>query len=167
MKQLFRLIASDIRADRRNPKGLLICVLYRFAHSTLYYPTFLRPIRLLIVAIYKLLTEYILGTEIHWRAQIGPGLRVYHGYGLVVHSNAKIGANCTLRQGVTLGSKDEHGFNTPVIGDDVNIGVSAILIGNISIGDSVIIGAGTVVISDVPANAIVVGNPGKVIRREI
>lgn len=118
------------------------------------------------MALYKFVTEYVLGSEIHWRAEIGPGLRIYHGYGLVVHSNAKIGANCTLRQGVTLGSKDEDGIETPIIGNDVNIGASALIIGSLSIGDGAKIGAGAVIVSDVPAMASAVGNPAKVIYRD-
>lgn len=159
----YALICSDVRADKRNPKGLLICILYRITHSVLHWPNILKPLGFLLVFLYKFITEYILGTEIHWRARIGPGLRVYHGYGLVVHSNSSIGSNCILRQGVTIGAKDALGKLTPVIGDGVNIGVNALIIGAHRIGDRAVIGAGAVVVSDVPADGTVVGNPGRLL----
>ena len=157
------LIRSDIKADPRNPKGLLVCTLYRVAHSVTRWPKWLLPLGYVGVAVYKAITEYVLGTEIHWRATIGPGLRVYHGYGLVVHSNSVIGRNCTLRHGVTIGAKDAEGLLVPVIGDDVEVGVGALVIGAHTIGDGARIGAGTVVVSDVPAGATVVGNPGRIL----
>ncbi len=161
---VFGLMRSDMRACRRNPKGMLLCVIYRVAHSVVGWPGLLRPVGWLVVGLYKFVTEYVLGTEIHWRASIGPGLRIYHGYGLVVHSNAVLGAGCTLRQGVTIGSKDEEGQLTPVIGNKVNIGASALIIGSYRVGDGAQIGAGAVVVCDVPAGAVVVGNPGRVLR---
>lgn len=157
------LLRSDFRADRRNPKGLLLCGLYRITHAVLGWPKWVMPLGYILVLFYKLITEYVLCTEIHWRARIGPGLRIYHGYGLVVHSNAVIGANCVLRQGVTIGAKDEAGLLVPEIGDDVEIGVSALIIGAHRIGDGARVGAGTVVVGDVPAQGMVVGNPGRVL----
>ncbi len=122
------------------------------------------PVGLVIVGLYKLLTEYILGSEIHWRARIGPGLCIYHGYGLVVHSNAVIGSFCTLRHGVTVGSKMVDGVLTaPTVGNHVDVGTGALIIGGYTIGDGARIGAGAVVVSSVPAGAIVVGNPGRIL----
>lgn len=161
----FGLIMSDIKADRRNPKGLLLCTLYRIAHSVTGWPKPLLPFGYVLVLLYKLVTEYVLGTEIHWRTRIGPGLRIYHGYGLVVHSNVIIGSNCVLRHGVTIGSKDSAGTLVPVLGDDVEVGVSALIIGPYRIGNGAKVGAGTVVLGDVPDGCVVVGNPGRVINR--
>jgi serine acetyltransferase len=140
----YALICSDVRADKRNPKGLLICILYRITHSVLHWPNILKPFGFLFF-LYKFITEYILGAEIHWRARIGHGLRVCHGYGLVVHSNSYIGSNCILRQGVTIGAKDALGKLTPVI------------------GDGPVIGARAVVISDVPIGEALVGNSGRLL----
>lgn len=76
-----------------------------------------------------------------------------------------MGVGCTFRQLTTLGVKsaNRHG-EKPIIGNYVDFGVNVICIGNITIGDNAIIAAGAVVVKDVPANAIVAGNPAKIIK---
>lgn len=160
----FQMLQSDVRANDRNPKGLMIVVLYRLANCCTRAPYVFKPIALLYVAFYKFVTEYVIGSEIHWRATIGPGLAVYHGYGLVVHSDARIGQNVILRHGITIGAKSSHIVRAPTIGNDVDIGSSAIIIGDVTIGDGAVIGAGAVVTKDVPPGGIAVGNPAKVIK---
>ena len=155
---------SDILADPRNPKGVTLCVLYRIAHGTSYWPKWAFVPRVIIVVCYKFLTEYILGTEIHWRAKIGPSLRIYHGYGLVVHSAAVLGQDCVLRHGVTIGSKVKNEvLSSPILGNSIDVGTGAIIIGGIYVGDGARLGAGSVVLHDVPPGATVVGNPGRIV----
>ncbi|MGP1719097.1 serine acetyltransferase [Shewanella frigidimarina] len=95
-------------------------------------------------------------------ACIGPGLRIWHLGQVFINPNTIIGKNCTLRHGVTIGSKDDSQLS-PVIGDNVDFGVSSIAIGNINIGSNVTIGALTLVRNDVPDNSTIVGVPGRVI----
>jgi serine O-acetyltransferase len=105
------------------------------------------------------------GIEIHPAAQIGEGLFIDHGMGVVIGETAEIGANVTMYQGVTLGGT---GFATgkrhPTVQDNVTIGSGAKLLGPITIGHGAKIGANTVVIHDVPPNSTVVGNPGHPVR---
>jgi serine O-acetyltransferase len=105
--------------------------------------------------------------EIHPAAQIGEGLFIDHGAGVVIGETAQIGANVTLYQGVTLGGT---GFATgkrhPTIEDNVTIGSGAKLLGPIRVGHGAKVGANTVVINDVPPNTTVVGNPGHPVRVE-
>jgi serine O-acetyltransferase len=107
------------------------------------------------------------GIEIHPAAQIGPGLFVDHGMGVVIGETAKLGADVTIYQGVTLGGT---GFATgkrhPTVQDNVTIGSGAKLLGPIVVGHGSKIGANTVVIHDVPPNSTVVGNPGHPVRVE-
>ena len=107
------------------------------------------------------------GVEIHPAAEIGPGLFVDHGMGVVIGETAKLGANVTIYQGVTLGGT---GFATgkrhPTVEDNVTIGSGAKLLGPIVVGHGSKIGANTVVIHDVPPNSTVVGNPGHPVRIE-
>jgi serine acetyltransferase len=141
---------------------LLAC--YRVAHSTLYWPWLLRPLDLAYVALYKVIGELIVGTEIHWRCEIGPRARLYHGYGLVVHARARIGSDVVLRQGVTIGVKhtvDE--VEAPVIGNSVDIGANALILGDTSVGDGALIGAGAVVVGDVPRDAVIPGDAARVV----
>jgi serine O-acetyltransferase len=107
------------------------------------------------------------GIEIHPAAEIGPGLFIDHGMGVVIGETAQLGANVTIYQGVTLGGT---GFATgkrhPTVEDNVTIGSGAKLLGPIRVGHGSKIGANTVVIHDVPPNCTVVGNPGHPVRVE-
>ena len=94
----------------------------------------------------------------------GGGIYYEHAFG--THIAAKsIGKGCTFRQFTTIGvkSKKRH-EEKPTIGRNVDFGVGVICIGDIHIGDNAIIAAGSVVVKDVPANAIVAGNPARIIK---
>ena len=109
----------------------------------------------------------VTGIEIHPAAQIGDGLFVDHGSGVVIGETAEIGENVTIYQGVTLGGT---GFSTgkrhPTVEDNVTIGAGAHLLGPITVGHGAKVGAGAVVIHDVPPHSTVVGNPGHPVRVE-
>ena len=110
-------------------------------------------------------TRTLTGIEIHPAAQIGRGLFIDHGMGVVIGETAEVGEDVTLYQGVTLGGT---GFATgkrhPTVEANVTIGSGAKLLGPITVGHGAKIGANTVVIHDVPANSTVVGNPGRPVR---
>jgi serine O-acetyltransferase len=106
------------------------------------------------------------GIEIHPAAQIGRGLFIDHGMGVVIGETAVIGNDVTLYQGVTLGGTGkEKGKRHPTIGDGVVIGAGARVLGDIRIGDHSRIGAGSVVLRDVPDHSTIVGVPGHIILR--
>jgi serine O-acetyltransferase len=109
--------------------------------------------------------ETLTGISIPKSVEVGPGLRIYHFGNVFVHANAKIGANCTLRQGVTIGNRQEGG-PVPVLGDDVDVGAYAQLLGGVRIGNGAKIGAMSVVLCDVPPGATAVGIPARVIERD-
>jgi serine O-acetyltransferase len=113
------------------------------------------------------ISRSITGIEIHPAAEIGCGLFIDHGMGVVIGETAEIGDNVTLYQGVTLGGT---GFATgkrhPTVQDNVTIGSGAKLLGPITVGHGSKIGANSVVIHDVPPNSTVVGNPGHPVRVE-
>jgi putative colanic acid biosynthesis acetyltransferase WcaB len=161
----WQLVKSDLKVNKSNWKGFLLLLLYRLAHAHLTAPIYARPFSFLYLIFYKVFTELFVGTEIHWRCEIGPGARVFHGFGLVIHSATKIGSNVVLRNGTTIGIKSTDGdISAPRIGDYVDIGASAILLGGITIGHHAVIGAGAVVVKSIPEGAVVVGNPGRIIR---
>ncbi len=110
------------------------------------------------------LSRFITGIEIHPGAEIGEGLFIDHGMGVVIGETSDIGDNVTLYQGVTLGGTSlQRTKRHPTLGNNVVVGVGAKLIGNITIGEGAKIGAGSVVITSVPAHATVVGVPGRVV----
>jgi len=94
------------------------------------------------------------GADFSPTAQIGPGLEVFHGIGIVVGKTARLGNNIWLCQGVSIG---HSGSGTcPVLHNNVKIFAGAAVIGEIEIGENAVIGANTVVIKSVPANAMVI-----------
>ncbi len=121
--------------------------------------------RSLLTKIYWLrfrIVETMTGISLPKEAQIGPGLRIYHFSGIFVHSGATLGANCTLRQGVTIGNRVNSG-PVPVVEDDVDFGAYAQVLGGVRIGKGAKIGAMSVVLCDVPAGATAVGIPARII----
>ncbi len=110
------------------------------------------------------LTRFFTGIEIHPGAKIGEGFFIDHGMGVVIGETAEIGNNVTIYQGVTLGGTSrQRAKRHPTLGNNVVVGVGAQLIGAITIGDNTKVGAGSVVVNSVPANATVVGVPGRVV----
>jgi serine O-acetyltransferase len=110
------------------------------------------------------ISRFLTGIEIHPGATIGEGFFIDHGMGVVIGETTVIGDNVTLYQGVTLGgTSHRRAKRHPTLGDNVVVGVGAQLIGDITIGENTKVGAGSVVVSSVPANATVVGVPGRVV----
>jgi serine O-acetyltransferase len=110
------------------------------------------------------ISRFLTGIEIHPGATIGEGFFIDHGMGVVIGETSVIGDNVTLYQGVTLGgTSHRRAKRHPTLGDNVVVGVGAQLIGDITIGDNTKVGAGSVVVSSAPANATVVGVPGRVV----
>jgi len=162
----FRII-FDRDPAARNPLEVLVCYpglhalwSHRFAHGL--HRLKLPVIPRLISHIARLLT----GIEIHPGAQIGKGVFIDHGMGVVIGETAIVGDYALIYQGVTLGGTGkESGKRHPTLGENVVVGAGAKVLGNLTIGDDVRIGAGSVVLRDVPANCTVVGIPGRVVYR--
>lgn len=127
--------------------GYQAVVLHRIAHA------FRRRGIPFLGPFFHRLSIFLTGVDISPVAVIGPGLRISHGVGLVIGAHARIGADCLLMHGVTLGAptvdRIEH---MPRLGDGVVVGAGACLIGDIEIGDRVLVGVNTVVTRDVPAD---------------
>lgn len=106
------------------------------------------------------------GIEIHPGAQIGKGLFIDHGSGVIIGETAIIGDNVTLYQGVTLGGTGkETGKRHPTLKNNVMVSAGAKILGSFTIGENSKIGAGSVVLEEVPPNCTVVGVPGRVVRK--
>ncbi len=114
------------------------------------------------------LAKIISGIEIHPGARIGKGFFIDHGAGVVIGETSEIGENVLLYQGVTLGGTGkEKGKRHPTLGSNIVVGAGAKVLGAITIGDNVKIGANSVVLHSVPGNSIVVGVPGRVIKKKV
>lgn len=159
---LWRLILCDWRANPRNPKAKFVLTLFRCAHSARGSGTRPRVVSLPIGIVYRLVVDWVMGIELPWKTSVGPGLRLDHGFGLVVNDAVVIGSNVVLRHGVTLGRRSEID-DCPRLEDGVDIGAGAIVMGRIVLGTDAVVGAGAVVMIDVPAGCSIVGNPGRLI----
>lgn len=88
---------------------------------------------------------------------------MFHPFATIINAK-EIGNNLTIRNGTTIGNIHNNNNLRPIIGRNVEIGANVSIIGNIHIGNNVVIGAGAVINKDVPDNAVVVGNPFRIIR---
>lgn len=105
--------------------------------------------------------ELLIGVSLPVGAKIGPGIRIWHFGGIFINSHAIIGKNCTLRHGVTIGSRYSTD-DAPVISDEVQIGAYAQILGSIRIGRGSTIGAMSVVLNNLPDYCIAAGIPARV-----
>ncbi|MBZ0157291.1 MAG: cysteine--tRNA ligase [Alphaproteobacteria bacterium] len=121
-----------------------------------------------IPRLFSHITRFFTGIEIHPGAEIGPGFFIDHGMGVVIGETTEIGEDCLLYQGVTLGGTGKDvGKRHPTLGNNVVVGTGAKILGPIRIGDYVKIGANSVVLKPAPDYSIVVGIPGRIIKKKI
>lgn len=107
---------------------------------------------------------YKFGIGIPYNIDIASGFFIGHFCDIFVNSNAIIGKNCNLSQGVTIGKSNRGGNQgSAIIGDNVYIAPGVKIVGHVNIGNNVAIGANCVVTKDIPDNAVVVGIPAKII----
>lgn len=112
------------------------------------------------------INRFLTGIEIHPAAEVGRGVFIDHGMGVVIGETAVIGDECLLYKGVVLGGTTmEKAKRHPNLGKKVVVGSNACILGNITVGDYARIGSGSVVTKDVPPHATVVGVPGRMIKQ--
>ena len=144
-------------------KGKLVVKAFRIAYRLRTGNQLVRILGLPYLICYRVFIEWFMGVEIPPLTRVGAGLAVHHGQGLVINNKSVIGSGCTLRHGVTIGSKGDDDA-CPVLKDGVDVGANAIILGRVTIGEGAIIGAGAVVTKDVVAGAVMVGNPARNIK---
>lgn len=159
---MFDNIRSDFSAHGRQwgAQGFWAMLVYRFGRwRYCIKPALLRK---LLSAIYKILyklVQILTGIELPCEVPLGRGFVIEHSGGIVISGYARFGNNCRIRNGVVIGLARIEEPGAPQLGDDVDVGAGAKLLGNIRIGNHVRIGANAVVICDVPDNSIAVGVP--------
>lgn len=152
------VLTEDLRANGGDPKAKSLLTSFRLAQTAISLVRGARIPSILVSIAYRFWTEMMLGVELPLKTRVGPGLQVFHGIGLVVNEDVRIGRGVRLRNGVVIG-KTSPGTVAPVLEDDVDVGAGAIIIGPVTIGRGAVIGAGSVVVKNVAPGVTVAGNP--------
>lgn len=162
---MFDNIRSDLRTYEGDfaAQGFWAMVTYRFGRWR--YGIKRRWLRMPFSLLYKILykaTQVMTGIELPCEVEVGKNFRIDHFGDIIISGYAKFGDNCIVRNGVTVGLKNIAEPAAPKIGNDVDIGAGAKILGAIAIGNNVTIGANAVVIKDIPDNCLAVGVPAKI-----
>jgi serine O-acetyltransferase len=128
-------------------------------------PRWLRVPFSLLYKILKPICEILTGIELPCETVVGLRFRIDHFGGIIISGDAVFGDDCVIRNGVTVGLRHTGIRGAPIIGNRVDIGAGAKILGPIHVGDDVAIGANAVVLKDVPANSIAVGVPARILPR--
>lgn len=169
MMKIIDYIVQDYSVNRNSPKIFISLIMFRIAQ--IIYKNKgggIWWLGLPFLVLYRIIVEWLFCIELRPKTKVGKGLKIEHGFGLVVNDNAILGDYVHLRHCVTIGCvKNQDGSQgpSPIIGNNVEVGANSVVIGGIVVGNSAKIGAGAVVVKDVLPDSVVVGNPMRVIKR--
>jgi serine O-acetyltransferase len=159
---MFENIRADLRSHggRWGAQGFWVMVVYRFGRWRYgVRPAILRRFFSLIYRVLFKLVQIVTGIELPCEVSVGRGFVIDHFGGIIISGYARFGEGCRVRNGVVVGLRHVDDARAPSIGNNVDIGAGAKLLGPIRIGDNVQIGANAVVLCDVPDGSIAVGVP--------
>ncbi len=164
----FALLREDLRTHEGNlfEQGFWAVAVHRFGNWRMG----VRPklIRVPLTMLYRFLNKWVewtCGISLPYTVGLGRRVRIWHHGGMVLHARA-IGDDVQIRQNTTFGvARTDRLHDLPTIGDRVDIGCGACLLGNITLGDDSKIGANAVVLIDVPPGATAVGVPARILPR--
>ncbi|TYC51811.1 transferase [Zoogloea oleivorans] len=164
---LFRLVWEDLQTHRWDPlsQGFWALLSHRVGNacSDIRVPVF----AILFRVLFRLSTrfvEWFCGITILHSTRIGRRVRIWHHSGIVINAEV-VGDDVVIRQNTTIGEIVGK-VGRPVIGDGVDIGCGAVILGPVCIGRNAFIGANAVVLSNVPDDAVAVGVPARVIAKK-
>jgi serine O-acetyltransferase len=166
---LFENLREDWHTHGRmlSRQGFWAMTVYRFGRWR--YTIRWRSLRMPFSFLYKVLkviSEILTGIDLPCEVTLGRRFRIDHFGGIIISGDAVFGDDCIIRNGVTVGLKHTGRRGSPILGNRVDIGAGAKILGSIQIGNDVIIGANAVVLTDVPPNSLAVGIPARVLPRK-
>lgn len=159
------LIAEDYRIHGRDwfSEGFWALFWHRVGNWRMGLPKLVRPP---VTLLYRMMFRWVsrsTGIYLPYTVRVGRRVRMEHFGGMILVAQW-IGDDVTIRQNTTFGiARLDALQDRPVIGDRVEIGAGAVVLGAIRVGDDAVIGANAVVRRDVAAGTIVGGVPAKVI----
>jgi serine O-acetyltransferase len=149
-------------------QGLWVMAVYRFGRWRygIRHPIVRAPISFVYKLSFKFM-QIVTGIELPCEVSVGRRLRIDHFGGVIVSGDVTIGDDVVIRNGVTIGLRRTGVRGSPKIGNRVDIGAGAKILGPITIGDDSTIGANAVVLEDVPPNSSAIGIPARTIPRRL
>src|ERR1700676_4053300 len=162
---MFKNVREDLRAYKGNwgAQGFWVMIVYRYGRWRYNVrPAVVRKLCSLFYHVLYKIVQILTGIELPCEVVVGRNFVIDHFGGIIISGYAKFGNNCRIRCGVVVGLRHIEEKIAPIIGDNVDIGAGAKLLGPIKIGNNVLIGANAVVLCDVPDNSIAVGVPAVV-----
>jgi serine O-acetyltransferase len=167
---MFDQIRSDWHTHNHDwsRHGFWALAVYRFGNWRYTIPS--RALRMPFSFAYKLLkflADGFCGIELPCEVVLGVRFVIEHVGAIVISGDAVFGDDCIIRNGVTVGLRHRLQRGSPRLGNRVDIGAGAKLLGPITIGSDVTIGANAVVLSDVPDNCVAVGIPARILPRKL
>jgi serine O-acetyltransferase len=164
---MLKLILEDLKTQREGllAQGFWALAVYRFSNARHRHKIpIIGFIWAMIGRVLGKFVEILTGITIPDYATIGRRLTIEHCGGIVLHGETVIGDDCVIRQGVTIGNRySNRPMEAPVLGNGVEIGAGAKVLGAIRLGDGAAVGANAVVLTDVPPGAAAVGVPARII----
>jgi serine O-acetyltransferase len=161
---MFENIRSDWRVYERDifRQGMWVMTVYRFGRWRYKVrPRILRAPLSFIYKILKVFSQILTGIDLPCEVVVGNRFKIEHFGDVIISGDAVFGDDVVIRNGVTVGLRRTGVRGAPVIGNRVDIGAGAKILGDIRIGDDVAVGANAVVLTDIPSNSIAVGIPAK------
>lgn len=165
---MFKNIRDDLHAHGGDwaAQGFWVMLVYRFGRWRYgVRPALLRKVFSFVYKVLYKLVQILTGIELPCEVKLGRNFVIDHFGGIVISGYAQFGDDCRIRNGVVVGLKNVQEPLAPVIGNNVDIGAGAKLLGNIRIGNNVVIGANAVVLMDVPDDSLAVGVPAIIKRK--
>ena len=162
---MFDLLRQDWEVYDRDiwRQGFWVMIAYRFGRWR--YTINVRMLRAPLSFIYKLLkiiSQLLTGIDLPCEVVVGKRLKIEHFGDIIISGDTVIGDDVVIRNGVTIGLRRTGVRGAPRIGNRVDIGAGAKVLGDIVIGDDVAIGANAVVLKDIPSGSIAVGIPAQI-----
>jgi len=166
---MFENIKRDLKTHKGDwsSQGFWAMVIYRFGRwrYTVRIPLIRKPFSLIYKILFKMV-QVVTGIELPCEVAVGRNFRIDHFGGIVISGFASFGDDCVVRDGVTVGLRRTDTPVAPKIGNNVDIGTGAKVLGDITVGDNVSIGANAVVLQDVPSGSVAVGVPARIVARK-
>jgi serine O-acetyltransferase len=160
-----------LREDLKNhggtvfEQGFWAVAVHRFGNWRMGFPKVIRAPLTILYRLMFLFVECAAGISLPYTIRLGRRVRIWHHSGIILHARS-IGDDVQIRQNTTMGiASVDRPHDIPTIGDRVDIGCGACILGGITVGDDSKIGANAVVLDDIPAGSTAVGMPARVVRR--